>query len=489
MEFTIERGAAQPLYGQIAQEVRRRIRNGALPVGTRLPTVRELAAQLGVTRLTVHSAYEELQSGGWVEATVGRGTFVAQQLNPLESSDLGSELSARGLLNDMIRMAMMPGMRSLAMADAAHEFYPTREFARAVSDVIESGPSIYGYPSSQGDPLLRTVLAEILHERGVRAAPDELLITSGATHGLSLIAQTLARTGDTVLVEGPSYLGALNVFATQGLRLVEVPMDADGMVVDALPALIEQHQPRFIYTVPTFHNPVGVCLSPARRTALVELAARTRVPIVEDDIYGWLALEGTSPPALKRDDHASMVVYVGSFSKILLPGLRIGYVAASPTLIARLCLMRQANDLAGPTLLQRAMALYLQRGRLTTHLRRVLPHYRERRDALLTAMTRHFPSDMRWTEPHGGFCVWVQLPAEVRPTDLYLAGIERGVAFAPGDFFYASAAPAPHMRLSFSTQTPAVLTEAVTVLGELLGTQIARRTFTRRTATDVVPLV
>jgi DNA-binding transcriptional MocR family regulator len=489
MEFTIERDSAQPLYGQIAHEVRRRIRNGALPAGTRLPTVRELAAQLGVTRLTVHSAYEELQSGGWVEATVGRGTFVAQQLNPLESSDLGSEMSARGLLNDMVRMAMMPGMRSMAMADAAHEFYPTREFARAMNDALDGGPSIYGYPASLGDPLLRTVLAELLHDRGVRAAPDELLITSGATHGLSLIAQTLARPGDTVLVEQPSYLGALNIFGTQGLRIVEIPMDAEGLVVDALPALIEQHQPRFIYTVPTYHNPVGVCLSPARRTALVELAARTRIPVIEDDIYGWLPLDGAAPPAIKRDDHAAMVVFVSSFSKTLLPGLRLGFVAAAPALIARLSLTRQANDLAGPTLLQRAMALYLQRGRFQSHLRRVIPRYRERRDALLTAMTRHFPSDMRWSEPTGGFCVWVHLPPEVCPTDLYLAGIERGVAFAPGDFFFAGSAPAPFMRLSFSTQPPQVLAEAVAVLGELLGTQIARRTITRRSGTDVLPLV
>ncbi|HWQ14282.1 MAG TPA: PLP-dependent aminotransferase family protein [Roseiflexaceae bacterium] len=490
MQITVDKSGAQPLYLQIAHEIQRRIRSGALPAGARLPTVRELSRQLGITRLTVHSAYSELQAGGWVEATVGRGTFVALRPDPaLAAAGLGQELSARGVLSDMLRMAQVPGMRSLAMADAAPEFYPARELERALAEALEGSPSILSYTTAQGEPALRTVLGEVLRERGIKATPDELLITSGVTQGLALIAETLARPGDAVIVEQPTYLGALNTLGSRGLRLVGAPLDDEGLVVEALEPLILAHRPRFLYTMPTFHNPSGACMSLARRAALLELAARHGLPLVEDDIYGLLAYEGAAPPPLKASDREGLVLYLSSFSKSLFPGVRIGYVAAAPQLIGRLAMAKQADDLCSSPLLQRALAIFVQRGWLASHLRRVIPRYRERRDALLAAMARHFPAGVRWTAPSGGFCSWVALPPGVSPTDLYLAAIERGVAFAPGDVFFVGPAPQPFLRLSFATQPPEVIADAAAVLGELLGAQIARRTMTREAPADYVPLV
>jgi DNA-binding transcriptional MocR family regulator len=489
MQITIDKAGSQPLYMQIAHEIQRRIRSGALPAGARLPTVRELSRQLGITRLTVHSAYSELQAGGWVEATVGRGTFVAPRPDPAQAAaGLGQELSARGVLSDMLRMAQVPGMISLAMADAAPEFYPAREFERALAEALEGGGAL-SYTTAQGEPALRTALGEVLRERGIAASSDELLIVSGVTQGMTLIAQTLARPGDAVIVEQPTYLGALNTLGSQGLRLVGAPLDGEGLVVEALEPLILAHRPRFLYTVPTFHNPSGVCMSPARRAALLALAARHGLPVVEDDIYGLLAYEGPPPPPLKANDHAGLVLYLSSFSKSLFPGARMGYVAAAPQLIARLAMAKQADDLCSSPLLQRALAIFVQRGWMAAHLRRLLPRYRERRDALLTAMARHFPAGVRWTAPAGGFCSWVALPPGVSPTDLYLAAIERGVAFAPGDVFFVESAPRPYLRLSFATQPPEVIAEAVAVLGNLLGAQLTRRTLVREAPIDCVPLV
>jgi GntR family transcriptional regulator / MocR family aminotransferase len=491
MLIELKRGSAQPLYMQLAHDIQRRIRSGALPPGARLPTVRELARQLGVTRLTIHSAYSELQAGGWVEATVGRGTFVADQ--PASASALAQsnpELSSHSLLGDMLRMAQLPGLRSLAMADPAPELYPLREFKNALDEALSSGgAAILGYITPQGDPLLRTILADHLRDRGVHAGPDEILITSGASQALALIAQTLARPGDAVIVEQPTYLGVLNTLNAQGVRPIGAPLDDDGLVVDALEPLILAHHPRFIYTIPVFQNPTGVCLSPARRAALIELAARHRVPLVEDDIYGRLAYEGAPSPALKADDPDGLVVHIGSFSKSLLPGVRVGYIAAAPELVGRLVVVKQAADLCSPLLLQRALALFLQHGRLTTHLRRVIPRYRERRDALLGAMSRYFPSGLRWTTPRGGFCSWVALPPGISTTDLYLAAIERGVAFAPGDVFFSGPAPRPYMRLVFATQPPDVIHEAIQILGDVLSMHLTRRSFKALAITDYVPLV
>lgn len=490
MQISLDRSSSQPLYLQLAHTIQQRIRSGALPSGARLPTVRELAETLGVTRLTVHNAYSELQAGGWVEATVGRGTFVsAREEATFSPADLGRELSARGMIFDMLRMAQLPGLRSLAMADAAPEFYPQREFSRAVNEALSAGTAVFSYSAPHGDPLLRTALAELLRGRGLRSSPDEILVTSGVTQGLALVAQTMARPGDAVIVEHPTYLGALNVFGAHGLRAYGVPLDDEGMLIEELEPLILAHRPRFIYTIPNFQNPSGVCLSPSRRAALLAIAERHRIPVIEDDIYSLLCYEGSPPPALKAEDPGGVVVHVGSLSKSLMPGARIGYVVAPSSLIGPLVAARQANDLCSPPLMQRAIALFIQHGWLETHLRRVLPRYRERRDAMLTAMARFFPSGLRWTAPRGGFSSWVALPPGVAATDLYLAAVERGVAFAPGDVFFAVPPPRPYIRLSFSVQPPDVITEVVQVLGELIGSQLARRNLSAPPVADWLPLV
>jgi 2-aminoadipate transaminase len=490
MQIALNRKSPMPLYTQLAHEIQQRIRSGALPAGSRLPTIRAFSQQLGVTRLTIHAAYHELQAGGWAEATVGRGTFVAEMSHaPISAADLGREVSASGLIHDMMRMSQLPGMRSLAMADGALELYPQRDFARAIEEAMASGPAIFSYTSPQGDPTLRTVLAENLLERCMQVTPDELVITSGVTQGLAMVAQALASPGDTVLVEQPTYLGAINIFGQRGLRMVGVSVDEQGMVTTELESLIAAHQPRFIYTIPAFHNPTGICMSAERRAQLLAIAEQHQIPIVEDDIYARLAYEGAPPSSLYGEDRSRLVLNLSSFSKALLPGIRIGYIVAAPAFIPRLVRAKQASDMCSPPLLQRAMAAFIQHGWLANHLRRAVPRYRERRDTLLTAMGRFFPFGVNWSEPQGGFSVWVALPQSINVTDMYMAGIERGVAFTPGDAFFVGVAPRPYMRLAFSAATPEVLVEATRILGELLGSQIHRRSLIQEAPKDYLPLV
>jgi DNA-binding transcriptional MocR family regulator len=490
VQISLNRGGPQPLYTQLAQDIQRRIRSGALPPGAQLPTVRELARQLGVTRLTVHTAYSELQAGGWVEATVGRGTFVSAPPEPAAMlGEIGRDLSAPSILDDMLRWARLPGMRSLAMADAAPDLYPTREFGRALEEALGAGASVLSYTASQGDPVLRTTLADMLRERGISAGPDEIVITSGVTQGMALLGHTLARPGDAVIVEQPTYLGLLNVLSAQGIRAVGAPVDDQGLIVEALEPLIHEHRPRFIYTIPVFQNPSGVCLSAARRTELLELVERHHLLLVEDDIYNQLAYEEAPLPALKADDRSGLVINVSSFSKSALPGARCGYIVAAPHLASRLAAAKQADDLCSPPLLQRAMALFIQHGWFAAHLRRVIPQYRERRDALMNAMARHFPSGVRWTSPRGGFCSWVELPRGVSTADLYLAAVERGVAFAPGDVFFAGTPPQPFIRLSFSSLTPELIGEAMHILGQVISAHLTHRAFSGASPADWVPLI
>jgi DNA-binding transcriptional MocR family regulator len=491
MHISLDRKGATPLYSQVAQEIQQRIRTGTLPPGSRLPTIRALARQLSVTRLTIHTAYNELQAGGWVEATVGRGTFVATNSEALVSpSDIGREVSVGGVLNDMLRMAQIPGIRSFAMADAAPEILPQREFRRALDEAfVNSGSSLLSYGTAHGDPVLRTALVPLLEERGIHASPDEIIITAGVTQGLNLIARTLAHPGDTVIVEHPTYLGALNILSHAGLHVVGAPLDASGLDLEALEALIQAHRPRFLYVVPTFQNPTGITMGSERRARLLALAEQHNLPIVEDDLYAPLSFDGPAPRALAAGDRCGLVMHLSSFSKILLPGVRIGYLHAAPHWIARLVQAKQATDLCSPMVLQRAIAIFLQRGWLASHLRRSVPLYKARRNSLLDAMSRFFPSGVRWTEPQGGFCVWVTLPQHISVTDLYMATVERGVAFAPGDVFFAGQAPRPYMRLAYSTMAPEHMPDAIRILGDTLSAQLVRRSFVREGPTDYVPLV
>jgi 2-aminoadipate transaminase len=493
MQIEIDRSSAQPLYQQLASSIQQRIRNGAFPPGMRLPTVRQLAEQLGITRLTAHSAYAELASGGWVEATVGRGTFVAELDNALRMppiSELDQEVSPRGVLHDILRMAQMPGICTLAMSDPAPEWYPMREWQRAVDETLSLyGASVMSYSTGQGDSELRAVLAYHLHDRGFTVGPDEIMITNGVTQALGVVAKILACPGDTVLVEQPTYLGTINSLITHGYQPVGIPLDEEGILPDALEHAICQHKPAFLYTIPTFQNPTGVCLSPQRRRAILEIAQRHNLTIVEDDIYGRISLEGSPPPSLKSEDFTGNVIHLGGFSKSLMPGLRVGYIVAPPSFLRQAVTVRQAQDLCSPLFVQRTLANFISHGWHTAHIRRVLPRYRERRDALLRAMEQHFPADVFWTRPRGGFACWVTLPPSISVTEVYLAAIERGVAFAPGEVFCASPSNRSEFRLSFSTQSPSNINNAIATLGELLRERSHRRNLPVPTSNDCLPIV
>lgn len=493
MQIDLNPTSREPIYQQLASQIHERIRSGALPPGTRLPTVRQFARQLGVTRLTVHSAYAELQANGWVEATVGRGTFVAEQITDLQSSPiaaLSNEVTPAGIMADMLQAAQLPGVTVLARADPATELFPLRHWQKAMDMALSAGgTALMSYTTPQGDLVLRATLAELLRERGLTASPDEIVITAGVTQGLSLATEVLARPSATILVEQPAYLGMLSLLSARGMRIIGVPMDADGLIVEAVAELLKTERPAFLYTIPTFQNPSGVCLSAERRAALLGLAQQHNLLIVEDDIYGRLCYEGTAQPALKADDHTGQVLYLGSVSKNLMPGIRIGYAVATPELVQRLVRARQIQDLCSPPLTQRALATFIEQGWLHAHIKRTLPHYRDRRDALLRAMECFFPKSVGWTRPRGGFACWVTLPDTISLKELYLSAFAHGVAFTPGQVFTPTAQDQPRLRLCFGAESPERITEAVATLGTLLRERCDRQPSVMATRGDYLPLV
>lgn len=494
LSIALDRTARAPIYQQVAGQIRQQIDAGQLPAGTRLPTIRQLAQQLGVTRLTVQTAYAELQSGGWLEATVGRGTFVSREA-PGAGQAAPSFAAAGGgftpatVMGDILQIGHGREKHSLASASPDPQLFPADEFWACLADQRQNAAAVVGYGPAQGDVQLRVALADHLRERGLQVTPADLLVTAGVTQGLALSAATLAEPGDVVLVEQPTYIGILHQLRTAGLQPLGVPVDDEGIRLDALDRLAAQTRPRFLYTIPSFQNPTGSCLSPDRRRDLLALAKTHGFLIIEDDIYAPLAYDAPAPPALKALDEHDQVVYLTSFSKVLMPGLRLGCMVPPRALQDRLLARRLAADLVSPSLLQQALAAFLQGGGLRRHLRRVLPVYCGRRDALLAALQTYAPPALQWTRPSGGFCAWLTMPRRGGLGEIARLMAQQGSEVAPGEVFLAQPSADQHVRLCFGSLPVDAITRSLRTLCRIVREQLALPAPALSEGGDYAPLV
>jgi len=480
MKICLKRNSPVPLYLQIKECLQEQIEQGILPPATKLPPTRCLADELGVSRVTVVNAYAELEVEGWVQAHVGRGTFVsdprqAKEAWPNEPFTWQTTLlrppgvSASTMLADMLDLAQHPDLISFAMGAPATDLLPVRDFRRAINNVLRrDGAEALQYDGAAGYEPLRAIIAEILHARGIRARSREVLITSGSQQGLDLAARVLTRPGECVITENPTYLGALDVFQSYGVQVIGVPVDEEGMRVELLEELLERYRPRLIYTIPTFHNPTGVTMGLERRKKLLELARQYHIFILEDGVCSELRYEGSSPPPLKALDRWGCVLYVNSFSKILLPGIRVGYMVASGHIRERLIAAKQSADLFTSSLMQRALAEYLAAGHLDRHLAQVCKVYKARRDVMLDGLSRYLPIGAKWTVPQGGLCLWVTLPSCISTVQLYLSAINYGVAFAVGSVFRPDGQSSSALRLNFAANPPDLIEEGLRRLAKAL---------------------
>lgn len=485
----LDRSSHEALYRQIAGALREQMLRGQLAIGQRLPPVRRLASTLGVTPETVASAYKELERVGAVTAHVGRGTFVAAAA-ALPSIDTGADIrpfSAAGaspdftdspqhtLFEDILRLASQAGMVAFMGGVPAPDLLPVEQVRKALDRVLRrDGASALQYDVPEGYLPLRRTVARFLEQVGIDASPDSVLITTGVMQGMDLIAKVFLNPGDLVVTENPTYLASVGVFRTRGARLLPVPLDGDGMDVIALERLLVQHRPKLIYTMPSFQNPTGQTMSPEKRLQLLAMAQRLDIPILEDDFGALLHYTARPPMPLKALDRSGHVIYLSSVSKVISPGLRLGYLVAAPSLLPRLKVAKYQSDMHTPALIQRAVDLLLQHPDTEAHLERLRQEYRRRRDAIIAAMERHFPTGVTWTRPEGGFHLWVKVPAHVPVMSLFFEATRRGVAFAPGQVFFPGEASENGLRLSFSSVTVAQIEAGIPILGELLSQYLHR---------------
>ena len=487
----LERSSGVPLYRQIYEKLREAILSGELPEGVRLPTERALAAELGVNRTTVMNAYNELASEGLVEGHVGRGTLVrrnhfgydGEHFDSVASWLIGLPAGERELLgpdarllSELAAMNEHKGIISLAVATPAPDLLPAKMLSTIFADgLLSAGQSALGYCPVEGLNSLRRGIAAHMRQRGVAIDAQHILILSGSTQGIGLTGRLLLNPGDEVVVEVPTYLGAIQAFRALGVRIIGVPTDSDGMRLDLLESILVRHRPRLIYTMPTFQNPTGVVMSPERRRRLLLLARRYQTPILEDDPYGEIYFEGNERQPLKALDTNGQVLYLSTFSKTLAPGLRVAWLAAPEPMIERLSLHKQIFDLNTNAIGQWAVSEILRRGLMTDHLTTLRQRYQQKRDLMLEAIKRHWPKDVRVNAPGGGFHLWCRLPGDMRARALLREAAHEQVAFVIGEPFHVDGGGQQHFRLSFAYPEAEHIEEGVRRIGNAMKRLRAQR--------------
>jgi len=487
-----------PLYVQLRDQLRALVHAGDLRPGDRIPASRELATMLGVHRTTVANAYAELESEGLIQGHVGRGTFIRGNGNGLKitppapavlnghngirwellfADERGDETLSR------LTAAAPEDALSFVMARPAGEFFPVDELINCVNAVLrrEAGDVLTLGPSDGYAPL-KEALLELLRREGIPAKDENLLITGGCQQSLDLISKAFVRPGDSVILENPTYPGAVTIFNGARARCLAVPVrthaepgSALGVDVEALEATLAANRVKLIVLTPDFQNPTGTSMPLAQRRKVLELAARHQVPVVEDHIYARLHAHDERVPSLKQLDRSNLVIHIDSFAKVAFPGLRVGWIVAPAAAIERLRVVKQSTDLHTDQLAQALLAEFIRRGLFTKHVAKMRKIYASRLLALDEALRKHMPADARWTRPEGGMCLWLELPLGFDASELLIHVKERGVLFAPGRYFYVQG-PLPNtLRLGFAGLNEKQIARGVQTLADLLKIEMRKR--------------
>ncbi|MFH1277272.1 MAG: PLP-dependent aminotransferase family protein [Candidatus Eisenbacteria bacterium] len=501
-EIRIDRTRELPLYRQIVKSISNNINNNIIHNGARLPSMRDLAERLGVNRNTVSLAYRELEKIGLVQSDVGRGTFV---IGPRSATPGSSASRARG--DGGYEWDRMVARRAVGRGDVLdritrgdgvlrieltgmvpdRKLFPVEEFQRVLAEIVtDVGPSVLDYGTREGYPPLRRWLSERLSARGAPVPEEEIFILNGAQPGLDLVGRLLLEEGDTVAVESPTYYNAIGAFRLYGAELAPVPLDGEGLRLEALEETFDRQPVKLLYCMPTFQNPTGVTMGRSRREGVLDLARRRGVALLEDTFDAELRYRGEEEVSLRGLPGGGDVLQLGTFSKILFPGLRLGWLAAPPALHRAIARIRRCTDLTAGLLVQAAIHRFCELGHLDRHIEKVRAENRKRLRVLLDSMAEHFPGEVSWTRPDGGMSLWVTMPRGVDAVELLLEVRAEGVNFSPGPLFHVDGGGSDSFRLSFTLEGQERIAEGVRIIARIMEKKIAGPKGARSGAPSVI---
>jgi 2-aminoadipate transaminase len=381
-------------------------------------------------------------------------------------------------MRDLMAITARPEVISLAGGLPDTSTFPPQSFAAQMTRIAqESAAEALQYGPTEGFEETKDCILEVMGAEGMLPDPDDIIVTTGGQQGIDLVTKTLVDPGDVVICEAPTYPGAVPVFCSYQADVVQVECDEDGMDIDALERLLGElrtkgRRPKFIYSVPSFQNPAGVTMSFERRRRLVELARANEILVVEDNPYGLLRYGGEPMPPLYQLDGGDFVIYIGTFSKILSPGIRLGWTVAPPPVLEKIVLGKQAADLCTSTLTQYFVREYFAERRWQRYIEDLVEIYRERRDVMVQALRDNFPAEATWTEPEGGLFIWATLPDYIDTGDLLAKALRADVAFVPGQAAYVDGRGRHSMRLNFSGVTAEEIREGVRRIGKVIAEQV-----------------
>ena len=483
MRIPLERHSSKAVYLQIRDRIRRLIETKALQPGDKLPSIRSLAESTGVNKLTVIEAYNVLEAEGLIQARQGSGYFVnlqqysASNFAPPQDVIVSEQPPTPPLVKELkggsyfnlymtsVQARQQPGMIDLSsgfsLASGLEDL--SRIARRAVKQVAGS---LFNYDLPQGQLMLRQQISRMLvQQHGLEVTPEDLIITNGSKQGLSLVIHYYVRPGDWVIVESPTWYGMLSLLYNMGAKVIGIPMTAEGMNLELLEKNLQTYHPKLIFTVSTLHNPTGITTSQTHRQRLLQLAEQYECVILEDNAYEGLNFEPVPAP-IKALDRKDIVTYVGTFSKTIMPGIRVGYLVVTGQHYQPLVERKLLHDLHVSTVSQAIVSEYLASGHYRRHLTHLQAVHLQSQNAMLAALQRHFPPCASWTIPKGGTFLWVQMPA-VPLEEICQKALSRGVFVAEGTPFFPGQQGYPALRLNF-TLSPEQIEQGIAILAELL---------------------
>ncbi len=381
-------------------------------------------------------------------------------------------------MRDLMAITARPEVISLAGGLPDTSTFPRGTFAAQMTRIAqESAAEALQYGPTEGFSETIDCILQVMGAEGMLPDPDDVIVTTGGQQAIDLVCKTLVDPGDVVVCEAPTYPGAVPVFCSYQADVIQVECDSEGMRIDELEAVLDRlaaagRRPKFVYSVPSFQNPAGVTLSLERRRRLVELARQRELLVIEDNPYGLLRFGGDPLPPLYQLDGGDFVIYIGTFSKILSPGIRLGWAVAPPPVMEKIVLGKQAADLCTSTLTQYFVREYFAEGQWREYIDSLVEIYRRRRDIMLDALAEHFPAQATWTEPEGGLFIWATLPDYIDTSDLLAKALRENVAFVPGQAAYVDERGRNSMRLNFSGVSDDAIREGVRRIGKTIAEQV-----------------
>jgi len=482
----IERHAATPVFQQIIDQIRDLVDQKILKEGDPLPSTRKLSSSLGLDRTTVYRSYMELTALGYVDSRPGAYTRIRKR-NRVVNGDYGykkgiidwdvhSNPESSRLYEFFLKFhpekanKLPEDLINLSPLDLDHRTFPIDDFRRSLNQVLVNvGPKILCYGSYQGELTLRQDIAQRLQIHGVSIIPDEILITNGAQQAIELIFKLLGKPGEYVAIESPTYANVIPLIRHHGMNIMEIPVDEKGMDLIQLEQEITKKKPILIYTIPNFHNPTGITTDQEHREKLLSICEQHAIPLIEDGFEEEMKYFGKVVLPIKSMDQKKVVIYLGTFSKVLFPGIRLGWIAAETACIERLTAIKRFVDLSSNSVIQRALSTFIRNGYYDKHLRRIHRLFRRRMSTALSALNEFLASDVKWTKPDGGYTIWVSLSRAYQNEDhLKTILLRHGVLVSPGLYYFFNSQLQKYFRISISSLNEDEIREGIKRLGSAL---------------------